>query len=169
MATLLAWMTILTFIQVVLRYVFNTGWIWSLEATTYSFAALLLIGMSYGVRTRSHIAVDLLTRKMPGRLRHYVALFAVACCLIYALMMLYGSGVFVQRLFVLGNQARDVPLPKWLLTATMPLGFSLLAFRFLQAGWQVLKGKDEEIDFREHGEHDASAVMMDDYDTNERK
>ncbi len=75
----------------------------------------------------------------------------------------------MQRLFVLGNQARDVPLPKWVLTATMPLGFSLLVFRFLQAGWLVLKGKDEEIDFREPGEHDAPAVMMDDYDTNGRK
>ena len=51
MAALLAFMTVLTFLQVVMRYVFNTGWLWSLEATTYSFAALVLIGMSYGVRT----------------------------------------------------------------------------------------------------------------------
>ena len=63
MASLLAFMTLLTFTQVVLRYVFNSGWVWSLEATTYAFAALVLVGMSYGVRTNSHIAVDLITRR----------------------------------------------------------------------------------------------------------
>ncbi len=137
LAFLLALMTILTFVQVVLRYAFNSGLVWSLEATTYSFAALVLIGMSYGVRTKTHIAVDLFTRKMPRRARQYVTLIAIVACVAYALLMLYGSSVFVSRLYTLGNLARDVPAPKWLLTATMPLGFTLLAYRFLEAGWQV--------------------------------
>lgn len=145
MATLLAFMTLLTFVQVVLRYVFNSGWVWSLEATTYAFAALVLVGMAYGVRTKSHIAVDLFTRLLPPRIRRFVAIVSVIACLVYALMMLYGSSVFVERLFVLGNAARDVPLPKWLLTATMPLGFALLAFRLLEAGWRILKNPDEQL------------------------
>ena len=139
MAVLLAFMTVLTFAQVVMRYVFNTGWVWSLEATTYSFAALVLIGMSYGVRTRTHIATDLLTRKLSDPLRRYVALIAVLACLIYALLMLYGSAVLVDRLMTLGNAARDIAAPKWLLTATMPLGFALLTYRFLEAGWRLLR------------------------------
>ena len=142
LAFLLALMTLLTFVQVALRYVFNTGLVWSLEATTYAFAALVLIGMSYGVRTKTHIAVDLFTRKMPEGARYYVGLVAIGICVIYAAMMLYGSSVFVSRLFTLGNFARDVPAPKWLLTATMPLGFALLAYRFLEAGWHLLR-RDE--------------------------
>jgi len=143
LATLLALMTILTFVQVVLRYAFNSGLVWSLEATTYMFAALVLFGMSYGVRTQTHIAVDVLARRLPKRARKIVNLVAIATCLAYALLMLYGSAVFVDRLMVLGNHARDIPAPKWLLTATMPLGFTLLAFRFIEAGWQILRGKRE--------------------------
>ena len=143
MATLLVLMTVLTFVQVVLRYVFNSGLVWSLEATTYSFGALVLIGMSYGVRTRSHIAVDLFTKKLRRPLQRYVNVIAVIACLVYALLMLYGSSVLVERMFVLGNHARDIPAPKWLLTATMPLGFTLLAYRFLEAGWHLLKGDDD--------------------------
>jgi len=139
LATLLALMTVLTFVQVVLRYVFNSGIVWSLEATTYSFAALVLVGMSYGVRTHTHIAVDLFTRKLPKNVRRAVNVIAIVACLVYALLMLYGSSVFVERLLVLGNYARDVPAPKWVLTVTMPLGFALLAFRFLEAGWQLLR------------------------------
>ena len=139
LATLLAFMTILTFLQVVLRYVFNSGIVWSLEATTYSFAALVLFGMSYGVRTRTHIAVDLFTGKLSESLQRFVSIVAVAACLLYAILMLYGSSILVERLFVLGNDARDIPAPKWLLTATMPLGFVLLAYRFLEAGWRIIR------------------------------
>jgi C4-dicarboxylate transporter DctQ subunit len=139
MATLLAFMTVLTFIQVVMRYVFNTGWVWSLEATTYSFAALVLIGMSYGVRTKTHIATDLLTRKLSEPLRRYVAIVAIGACILYALLMLYGSVILVDRLMTLGNAARDIAAPKWLLTTTMPLGFALLTYRFLEAGWLLIR------------------------------
>lgn len=143
LAVLLAVMTLLTFTQVVLRYVFNTGIVWSLEATTYSFAALVLFGMSYGVRTRTHIAVDLLVRTLPAGARRCVNILAVAACIAYAALMLYGSAVFVERLFALGNMARDVPAPKWLLTVTMPVGFTLLGYRFLEAGWHLLRGDEE--------------------------
>lgn len=139
MAMLPAFMTVLTFVQVVMRYVFNTGWVWSLEATTYSFAALVLIGMSYGVRTRTHIATDLLTRRLSEPLRRYVAIIATCACLVYALLMLYGSTILVDRLMTLGNNARDIAAPKWLLTTTMPLGFALLTYRFLEAGWLLIR------------------------------
>lgn len=158
LAFLLALMTVLTFVQVVLRYAFNSGIVWSLEATTYSFAALVLIGMSYGVRTKTHIAVDLLTRRMPSKVRRYVQLIAIAACIAYAVMMLYGSSVFVNRLYLLGSFARDVSAPKWLLTATMPLGFALLGFRFLEAGWHLLRGDD---DGASGGAVAASAKLID--------
>ncbi|MBT5031145.1 MAG: TRAP transporter small permease [Proteobacteria bacterium] len=140
MATILAGMTLLTFAQVVLRYVFNTGWLWSLEATTYSFGALVLIGMSYGVRTRSHIAIDMFNKRLAPRLRKWTILFILAICLLYCGLMFYGSYVFVDRLHTLGNNARDIPAPKWLLTAIMPLGFVLLAWRFAEAILEVLRG-----------------------------
>jgi C4-dicarboxylate transporter DctQ subunit len=159
LAVLLALMTLLTFIQVVLRYVFNSGIVWSLEATTYSFAALVLFGMSYGVRTKTHIAVDLFTRKLPATLERTVNIIAVIACLVYATLMLYGSFIFVDRLLTLGNLARDVPAPKWLLTITMPIGFILLAYRFLEAGWHLLRG--DEVP---HSESPPTAVLMDEHD-----
>jgi C4-dicarboxylate transporter DctQ subunit len=105
-----------------------------------------LIGMSYGVRTKTHIAVDLFTRKMSPAVQRYVGLLAVVICVGYAALMLYGSSVFVSRLYTLGNLARDVHAPKWLLTATMPVGFTLLAYRFLEAGWHLLHGDKEDAE-----------------------
>ena len=53
-AVLLAAMVVVTFINVVLRYGFNTGLIWGLELVTFLFAWLILFGVSYAVKTSAH-------------------------------------------------------------------------------------------------------------------
>jgi C4-dicarboxylate transporter, DctQ subunit len=129
----LAFMTVLTVVQVVLRYGFGTGFVWSLEATTYTFAWLVLIGMSYGVRTEAHIAVDLLTSRLTPSGARFTAGIALVCGLAYCALMIYGSSQFVERLMTLGNNARDIPLPRWVLAGIMPIAFGLLAVRLVQA------------------------------------
>jgi C4-dicarboxylate transporter DctQ subunit len=138
MIAALAFMTLLTFLQVVLRYGFDTGFVWSLEATTYTFAWLVLIGMSYGVRTEAHIAVDLLTSRLTPSGARVFAAIALMCALAYCGLMIYGSSQFVDRLMTLGTDARDIPLPRWVLTGIMPIAFVLLALRFVQAARPVL-------------------------------
>lgn len=133
MVVALACMTVLTFVQVVLRYVFGTGLVWSLEVVSYLFAWLVLLGMSYGARTQAHIAVDLVTSRLPRRTARGVALVALVLSLAYCTLMAYGSVIFIDRLMALGTDAHDIPLPRWLLTSVMPLGFALLAVRLVQA------------------------------------
>ncbi len=140
MALFLGFMTLITFLQVVLRYVFNTGLIWSLEATVYAFSWLVLVGMSYGVRTGGHIAANLLVTRFSGRIRLSLGLAATALCLVYAVMLLVGSTVFLERLIALGHDARDLPFPRWALTIILPVGFGLLTFRLVETGWQIFKG-----------------------------
>ena len=49
-AIILALMVTITFINVVLRYGFNSGLIWGLEMVTFLFAWLVLLGISLGSR-----------------------------------------------------------------------------------------------------------------------
>jgi C4-dicarboxylate transporter DctQ subunit len=134
MALALGLMTLLTFVQVILRYVFHSSLVWSLEATTYLFGCLIAVGMAYGVRTHAHIMVDVLTRRLSPPFQRLVAGFALAASLAYAALMIYAGSVYVDGLFVLGHRAQDIPLPRWVLASILPLGFGLLAVRLLQAG-----------------------------------
>lgn len=147
MGLFLAIMTVLTFVQVVLRYVFNTGLVWSLEATVYCFAWLVLIGVSQGVRSRSHIAVELAVTRLSPVNRRIAAITALAICLGYGLLMTYGSLVFVSGLYDVGHHARDIPLPRWLLVIILPLGFAMLLFRLVQLGWALVTGRATSLGF----------------------
>ena len=90
-AILLGAMTIITFVNVVMRYVFNASLIWGLELTLALFAWLVLFGMSYAVKVTAHLGVDAIINILPQRSRRILALIAAACCLIYAFLLLKGA------------------------------------------------------------------------------
>ena len=140
-ALILGAMTLLTFVQVVLRYVFSSGLLWALETTTYLFGWLVLIGISYGVRVHAHIGIDSLVRTLPGGARRYIGLLVVAAALLYAVLMFYGGWVYIDKLHTLGVDAEDIPIQRWILALCLPIGFALLGVRLAEMAWRILTGK----------------------------
>jgi C4-dicarboxylate transporter DctQ subunit len=138
-------MTLLTFTQVVLRYVFNSGLIWALEATTYLFGWLVLFGMSYGVKVGSHIGVDILVKALPAKGRRAVGVLAGLLCMLYAGIIFYGGYEYVAKMHQLGVEAEDIPIERWQLLIILPIGFALLFFRLAQATWRILAGKQSSF------------------------
>jgi C4-dicarboxylate transporter DctQ subunit len=90
-AVILGLMTIITFVNVVLRYVFSTGLIWGLEAVTILFAWLVLFGISYAVKKTAHLGVDAVTNMVSPNARRVLALVAGALCVFYAVLLLKGA------------------------------------------------------------------------------
>ena len=62
---------------------------------------------------------------------------------------MYGSSIFIQRLFQLGHEARDLPVARWILSVMLPVGFALLTLRFLELGWLFVKGSISQLGFGE--------------------
>jgi len=143
--SLLAAMVIITCLQVVLRYVFDSGIVWGLEATSYAFLWMVLLGLSYGVRTNSHIAVDVLVTWLPSKFKRLLLLLSVTLGLMYTLTMLYGTYIYIERLYLLEIHAQNIPVPKWLLSSGLPIGFFLLFIRLLELAKQIYTGQKESI------------------------
>ncbi len=90
-ALILALMTLITFVNVVLRYVFNDSLIWGLEATSHLFAWLVLFGVSHCFKLFAHLGVDVVIVRVSPPLRKAFALIAVGLCLAYAFFLLKGA------------------------------------------------------------------------------
>jgi len=88
---LLGLMTLVTFANVVLRYVFNDSLIWGLEVTLILFAWLVLFGVSYCVKVTAHLGVDALLNVIGEGPRRWLTILAGVCCLIYALLLMKGA------------------------------------------------------------------------------
>ncbi len=153
-------MVLVTFVQVVLRYVFNSGFVWALELTTYCFAWMVLLGISYGVKIGSHLGIDAFVKLFPARVERLLVLFACLCCIAYAAILLVGAWDYISKIYRIGIPTEDlyvprvlvellsgaadyeeVPIPRWIPYAALPLGLALLLFRFVQAFWLILTGR----------------------------
>jgi C4-dicarboxylate transporter, DctQ subunit len=144
-AFLFAAMTLVTFSQVVARYVFNTGVVWALELTVYLFAWLVLFGMSYGVKVHAHLGVDAFARLFSTRAQRVFGLLAVAAGLVYGAILLIGSWQYVSKLFKIGIESEDLPIPQWVPMAILPIGLALLMFRLAQVGWRIWRGQQVSL------------------------
>lgn len=138
-------MTALAFMQVVRRYIFNTGYSWNLELTTVCFAIMIFVGISYGVRVGSHIGVDALVNLLSPGKRRVVSIIAVALCLVYVGFVLYGATIYVSKIRDIAVEMDDMPIERWKILAVMPIGYAMVGLRFFQIFYNLVTGKTDSL------------------------
>ena len=72
---LMSVMTVVIFVQVVMRYVFHNSLTWSEEFARYCFIWLIYLGISYGCKIMKHIKIDAALKLFPEKMRPYVVIF----------------------------------------------------------------------------------------------
>ncbi|MBV7297555.1 TRAP transporter small permease [Enterovibrio paralichthyis] len=138
---LLVSMTLLVFFEVVLRFFFNEGLLWAQELTLYLSAWMVLMGASWGLREGAHIGVDAAVKHLSPQGQKLVTLLALALCLVYCGLFIYGSWVYLSKMKLIGIEMEDLPIEKWKAMSCLLLGFGLLTLRVLTIGYEVATGK----------------------------
>ncbi len=166
-ALCLGLMTLITFANVVARYVFNSNILWALELTVFLFAWLVLMGASYSVKHHSHIGVDVVINAVSPGIRKLLGIVSVGACLAFSILLLIGSWDYwypfaTKRAWL---ETEDIPMPeifmfladwfnqgeayekipRFIPYLALPLGTALLTFRFAQLAWAVVTGKTDKI------------------------
>ena len=90
-ALILGLMTLVTFANVIARYVFNANILWALETTVFLFAWLVLLGASYCVKIHAHLGVDVVLHMVSPGMRRILAFLSVGACLAFCILLLIGS------------------------------------------------------------------------------
>ncbi len=147
---LLASMTLLTFSQVVARYIFNSGAVWALEVTTYLFAWLVLLGASYVIKCGAHIAVDSVVNLFSEKNRRLITLFAISACMAFVIVMFIGSYEYVSLLKEIEIEMEDLPVLEWQAKIILPLGFALMFYRLIEVMLDVINNKTATMHFDSH-------------------
>lgn len=67
-------MVLVTFLIVILRYLFDLGWVAMQESITYMHAVVFMLGAAYTLKHDGHVRVDIFYRKLGSRGRALVDL-----------------------------------------------------------------------------------------------
>ena len=68
-AWLTLFMVLVTFLVVVMRYVFDVGFIWLQESVVWMHAAVFMLGAAYTLQQEEHVRVDIFYREMSPKRR----------------------------------------------------------------------------------------------------
>lgn len=130
---LLLFMILLASLQILLRNVFDTGLVWADELLRIQVLWVGLLGAVAASRDDNHINIDLLTRFLPPRfrlgVRIAVDLFTSSVCMLVAWHALR----FVQLEFEFDSRLLG-RWPAWIFQSIIPIGFVLIAYRYLLYG-----------------------------------
>jgi C4-dicarboxylate transporter DctQ subunit len=173
--------TLIIFASVVHRYAtgFNIpvvqDWLltinmgWAQELCIIMFVWMAKFGAAYGVRTGIHVGVDVLINRMSDRLRSkFVIIGLMAGALFTGIVASLGvrfvweNGMHYAVFTALGMVTGDLPQgpttpdlewPTWMVYSVIPLGSSLMCFRFLQVAANFLR--TGELPHHDHGHVDG--------------
>ena len=125
--------------QIVLREVFNTGFLWADELIKIIVLWLAMLGSVAASRDNRHIRIDALSHVLPKPAikltRILVDVFAVVVCAVVAW--------YSYQYLLLEIEFEDkvlIDTPAWIAHLVVPLSFALIAYRFaVSIAWQIYR------------------------------
>ena len=138
---MVAWVTlglvIVIFVDVVMRYLFNTSYVFTQELEWHLFAFIFLIGAGYTLLHDGHVRVDIFYQRLGFKGRAWVNLGGVLLFLLPGcIMVMTTSWKFMLNSFLILEGSPDpvgIPL-RFIVKGFIPAGFFLLIIQGVSLG-----------------------------------
>ncbi|MFP3918400.1 TRAP transporter small permease [Lysinibacillus telephonicus] len=141
-------MTVITVLQVFMRYVMQNSLTWSEEFARFCFIWLIYIGISYGVKRAKHVRVEAVLSLFKSRGKLIINLIANVLFLYFAIYATYYGFTIMNAIQSTGQVAPSLGVPMSIMYLGMPIGMLLTTIRLIQRSIYEIKlfreGKDNE-------------------------
>ncbi|WP_249260936.1 TRAP transporter small permease [Virgibacillus pantothenticus] len=125
-------MVLVIFLQVIMRYVLGSSLSWSEELARYCFIWSVYIGISYGVKRKRHISVDVLLVMLKERGRLILTILTNCLFIIFAAIIIYYGADITIRLLSWGQDSPALQIPMGVVYLAAPIGLGLCIIRLMQ-------------------------------------
>ena len=122
-------MSIIIFVQVIMRYAFGNSLTWSEELARYLFIWLIYFAVSYTAHKEKHIRIDAAINLYPKKLRPYILIVSEIIVLAFAVFIAVTGVTVFQKITMSGQVSPAIGLPMQFVYAAPLIGFVLTAIR----------------------------------------
>lgn len=141
MVVMVVVMTTLIMVQVIMRYVFNNSLAWTEELARYLFLWSIWLGASYGVKTKGHVRLTVLTSRLSETAQNIIGVIVYFIWLLFVIFLVVKGYELVGKLIVSGQTSTALHLPMWIAYASVPVGCTLMTIRMIQLGIETVKNR----------------------------
>jgi C4-dicarboxylate transporter DctQ subunit len=121
------------------KYAAALNFSWAQELCVYLFIWMAKFGAAYGVRTGIHIGVDVLVNAVRPALRRVLVSVALSLGAFFTGLVAVMGMRWVWFIYGTGQISPDLEWPMWVIYLCIPLGSSLMCYRFLQVMARFLR------------------------------
>ncbi|MBQ3616237.1 MAG: TRAP transporter small permease [Anaerotignum sp.] len=125
-------MSIIIFIQVIMRYVFQNSLTWSEELARYLFVWLVYFSVSFTARRQKHIRIDAAINLYPKKLRPYIDILSEIIVLAFSIFIAVTGVTVFQKIAWSGQMSPAIGIPMQIVYAAPMVGMALTAIRQVQ-------------------------------------
>lgn len=130
-AATLVWLMVSVVLSVAMRNIGVQPWAWLFTSAEYGLLYMTMLGAPWLVREKGHVHIELVTAALSPPLRRIVSRTVAAACVAVSLILAwYGLELFLTNIERNDYDVRAYFYPRWLLTITFPIAFTLMAVEF---------------------------------------
>lgn len=132
-------MSILVFVNVIARFVFNHSLAVSDEMSTYLFVLMSFMGAAIAARRKAHLGLSIVTDKVSPQVRKtiYIIMYGISAffCL---LIVIFGTQMVISQ-YQLGQETAAMQWPEWIYGSFVPVGAAFAMLAFIQVLLKMIK------------------------------
>jgi C4-dicarboxylate transporter DctQ subunit len=127
----LVWLMISVIASVAMRNFGIQPFAWLFTSAEYGLLYMTMLGAPWLVREKGHVHIELVTAALSPRVRQVVSRgVALACVLVCAVLAWKGLELLLTNIERRDYDVRAYYFPRWILTASFPLSFGMMAIEF---------------------------------------
>ena len=138
-------MILVVFFDIMLRELFDGGFIWSKELAAFLMIWVGFVGASLAAKENKHIVVGIPEKLFPKKVLPYVSLFASVIIFTVTILIAYLGFNYVLETKEFGETSLVLNIPLWIVQIIIPASLVIIAFRFIGIGIQIFQGKISSI------------------------
>lgn len=132
--------SVVLFVNVVLRYVFSAGLSWAEEFSRYVIVWMVTAGVGAAARENMHMSITAIIDLTKSKKFHFgINMFVLLSGLLFAIFTLVTGSRLVYSMILNNQLSPAMEIPLWTIYLALPIGGLLLTYRLVQSFFKQLK------------------------------
>jgi len=142
----------LAFVNVVVRYVFDSSLTWASELTIFLFLWSVFFGAAYCFKEDAHISISILLDNVSAATAKKLMLLSHAITFIFLAAVSYYGYHYLELVIELEERSIDLDIPMWIPYLVIPVSFAFAAYRVGEKIVYIIKTPAEEVRIKSEAE-----------------
>ena len=120
-------------LQVILRFVFHTGFAWGEEVSCFIFVWLVFLSISYAVLNGRHISIDFIRELFPVPIKKAVMIIVDVVAMVMFALFLKDAMLVVEHAIYYGDTDQTLSANLSVVYSAAVVGYALMEIRMIQS------------------------------------